>query len=139
MNIPPFSLFSAISELFVTAGVLYAVIKAVRGGEFAKWLLGGVLLFELCVNIVYMTGRASEADRSVELSTGMKIFFAAHGTLSLLMFLALGITYLWSLYGMSKEGDNWYKSHPRGTWTLVFFWMVSVISGELIFVTRYLI
>lgn len=138
MNIPFFSLFSAISEVFVTAGVLYAIVRAVRGKGLPKLLLGVVLLFELCVNIVYMAGRASQADRSTELSTAMKLFFAFHGTLSLLMFLSIAIIYLLSLYGESKEKENWFYRHPRWSWVLVFFWMVSVLSGETIFVLRYI-
>ena len=57
MNIPAFSIFSAISEIFVTIGVLYAIITGIRSGKIPKWIMGGVLLFELCVNIVYMAGR----------------------------------------------------------------------------------
>ena len=138
MNIPPFSIFSAVSEIFVTIGVLYAIIRAVRGHGLARWLLGGTLLFEASVNIIYMAGRAAQADSGTELSTGMKLFYAGHGTLSLLMFLVLAIIYMWSLYGESKKQDNWFYRHKTWSWVLVFFWMVSVTTGEAIFVMRYL-
>lgn len=137
MNAPAFSIFSAISEVFVTIGVLYAMIRAVRGNGLPKWLMGGVLLFELCVNVVYMAGRASQADKSTELSTGMKIFYALHGTLSLVMFITLAVIYLISLYGESKDEDNWFFRHPKATWGLVVFWMISVLTGEAIFFMRY--
>ena len=138
MNAPAFSIFSAISEVFVTIGVLYAMIRAVRGNGLPKWLMGGVLLFELCVNVVYMAGRAAHADKSTELSTGMKIFYAAHGTLSLVMFVTLVVIYLMSLYGETKAKDNWFFRHPKATWGLVVFWMISVLTGEAIFVMRYI-
>ena len=138
MNAPAFSIFSAVSEIFVTIGVLYAMIRAVRGNGLPKWLMGGVLLFELCVNVVYMAGRASQADKSTELTTGMKIFFAVHGTLSLAMFVTLVVLYSISLYGESKAKNDWFFRHPRATWGLVGLWMVSVLTGEAIFVMRYI-
>ena len=139
MNAPAFSIFSAISEIFVTIGVLYCIVQALRGKGLNKWLMGGVLLFELCVNVVYMAGRAAQADKSTELSTGMKIFFAVHGTLSLLMFVTLAIIYLLSLYGESKDKDNWFIRHPTASWALVALWMISVGTGEAIFVMRYMV
>jgi hypothetical protein len=138
MNIPAFSIFSAVSEVFVTIGVLYAIIRAVRGHGLARWLMGGTLLFEASVNIIYMAGRAAQADTGTELTTAMKLFYAGHGTLSLLMFLVLAVIYMWSLYGESKKKDNWFFRHPKSSWVLVFFWMVSVSTGEAIFVMRYL-
>lgn len=139
MNAPAFSIFSAVSEIFVTIGVLYAIIRAVKGEGLPKWLMGGVLLFELCVNVVYMAGRAAHADKSTELTTGMKLFYALHGTLSLVMFVTLVVLYLISLYGESKAKDNWFFRHPRASWGLVFVWMLSVGTGEAIFVMRYVV
>jgi uncharacterized membrane protein YozB (DUF420 family) len=138
VNAPAFSIFSAISEIFVTIGVLYCMVRAARGNGLPKWLMGGVLLFALCVNVVYMAGRASQADKSTELTTGMKIFYATHGTLSLVMFITLAVIYLISLYGESKAKDNWFFRHPKGTWGLVVLWMISVLTGEAIFVMRYI-
>lgn len=138
MNIPPFSIFSAISEVFVTIGVLFAIFSTLRGKPFPKVLLGVVIAFEFCVNVVYMAMRAAQADKSSELSTGMKLFFAGHGTLSLLMFLTLAVLYLISLMNEAKGQENWFRRHRLGSYVLVFFWMVSVISGEAIFYLRYL-
>ncbi|MCP4500580.1 MAG: hypothetical protein GY822_11525 [Deltaproteobacteria bacterium] len=53
--------------------------------------------FELLVNIVYMAQRAAKADTSSDLTTGMKIFFAVHGTLSLAMFIAGVVLYMLAL------------------------------------------
>ncbi len=138
-SIPTFSIFSAISEVFVTIGVLYAITTTLRNRPFPKALLGGVLIFELCVNVVYMATRASAADKGHELSAGMKLFFAAHGTLSLLMFLFLGVVYLLSLADEANKRENWFRRHRMGSYVLIFFWMVSVISGEAIFVMNYLV
>ena len=138
-TIPTFSIFSAISEVFVTIGVLYAIITNVRGKPLNWKVLGSVLAFELCVNVVYMAGRASAADKGVALTTTMKIFYAGHGILSLLMFLALVIVFLLCIVDMANERDAWFSRHPRWSWVMVFFWMVSVTTGEAIFVMRYLV
>lgn len=137
-EIPFFSWFSAISEIFVTIAVLYAVIRNLQGHRLNWKLLGLVLIFELCVNIVYMAGRASAADTSEHFSPAMKAFLAGHGILSLLMFLGLAIVFLLSVLDISSGRDTWFVRHRRLAWTFVFFWMVSVISGHTIFVIRYL-
>lgn len=138
MEIPAFSIFSAISEIFVTIAVLYTVITNIKGRPLNWKLLGGVLAFELCVNIVYMAGRAAAADKGSELTTAMKLFYAGHGILSLLMFLGLAIVFLLSVVDLSAGRDTWFVRHRRLAWTFVFFWMVSVLSGEAIFVMQYL-
>lgn len=139
MNIPAFSIFSAISEVFVTIAVLYGVLTVLKGGRFQKGLLGGTLLFELCVNVVYMARRASHADTSGELTQLMKLFYATHGILSLFMFIGLAVIYVLSLVDESNGREVWFRRHRKGTWIFVFFWMVSVLSGEAIFVLTYLV
>ena len=42
MEVPLFSIFSAVSELFVTAIVLYAIIKNMKGGPLPWKMLGAV-------------------------------------------------------------------------------------------------
>ena len=138
-SIPTFSIFSAISEVFVTIAVLYSIFQTLSGRPLPKALLGIVLVFELCVNVVYMATRASQADQSNELSTGMKIFFAGHGTLSLIMFLVLAVVYLISLGNEAKGEENWFRRHRTGAYILVAFWMISVVTGEAIFAMRYLV
>lgn len=138
MEIPAFSIFSAISEIFVTIVVLYCILTTLRGQRLPKVLMGVVLTFELCVNVLYMANRAAAADKSTELSAAMKLFFAAHGTLSLIMFLVLVVTYLVSLHSEADGEPNWFQRNRTGTYVLLVFWMISVISGEAIFVMRYL-
>jgi hypothetical protein len=138
MDIPTFSIFSAVSEVFVTIGVLYAMIATLRGKKFPKAMMGLVLIFELCVNVVYMAGRASHADESTELSTAAKLFFAGHGILSLLMFLAIAVVYLLALADESNGRENWFRRNRTASYVLIFFWMVSVLSGEAIFFMQYI-
>jgi len=89
MAIPPFSLFSAISELFVTAGVYWIVRRNWTRRPFPLGAFLAVALFEALVNVLYMANRAAAAAAGVEpVARGMKLAFAAHGTLSLLAYLA---------------------------------------------------
>ncbi len=136
-SIPGFSIFSAFSELIVTASLLYCLVGNLRGRPLPIKLMGLTLAFEICVNVVYMLNRAGEADKSSDLSTGMKIFFALHGTLSLVMILALATTYVLSAIDVKDARETWFRRHPVASWVLVASWMLSIGSGELIFVMRY--
>lgn len=139
MDIPPFSIFSAISELFVTAGVLYVIWRNWNRLKFPLWLFLTVALFEALVNVLYMANRASQAATGAhEISTGMKIFFAAHGTISLvayLVFVLLGIF----AYQEQKDGRFFFRDRPVLTWAFLIVWTISIVSGEAIFVMRYLL
>lgn len=140
MHIPPFSIFSAVSELFVTAGVLFVVRRNWTRRPFPFALFLVVSLFEALVNVMYMANRsaAASAPNATEvLSTGMKIAFAAHGLLSLvayLVFVVLGVL----AYQEQKAGRWFFRDRPALTWTFLVLWTVSIGSGEALFVLRYL-
>jgi hypothetical protein len=95
MHIPPFSIFSAVSELFVTAGVVYVIARNWNRRPFPLGLFLTVAVFEAFVNVLYMATKTARAAAGTEaISTGMKIAFAAHGLLSLLaylIFVVLGV------------------------------------------------
>ena len=138
MSIPAFSLFSAISELFVTAGVLYVVWRNWRRQPFPGPLFLGVVLFEAFVNVLYMANRASQAASGADpISQGMKLFYALHGTLSLLAFVVFVILGVFA-YQDQKMNRWFFRDHPAITWSFLLVWMVSIVSGEAIFVMRYL-
>jgi len=111
MHIPPFSIFSAVSELFVTAGVLYVANRAAAA--------------------------TSPAAKEV-LSIGMKIAYACHGLLSLvayLVFVVLGVL----AYQEQKAGRWFFRDRPALTWSFLVMWVISVGSGEVIFALHYLV
>lgn len=139
MDIPAFSIFSALSEVVVTVIVLYAILGNMRGGALRWKLLGAVLAFELCVNVVYMAIRAAHADSDSSIAGAMKLFLAAHGILSLLMFAGLIVLYLLAVVDEKMGRPTWFRRHAAMSWTFLVFWMVSVLSGEAIFVWRYLL
>ena len=141
MHIPPFSIFSAVSELFVTAGVLYVVRRNWTRRAFPFPLFLGVSLFEALVNVMYMANRASAATgpgATEVLSTGMKLAYAGHGLLSLLAYLIFVV--LGTLaYQEQKAGRWFFRERPGLTWSFLVLWTVSIGSGEAIFALRYLV
>ena len=139
MHIPPFSIFSAVSELFVTAGVLVVVGRNWTRRPFPFALFLVVALFEALVNVLYMAGRASQAaSGAAAVAPGMRLAFAAHGMLSLVaygVFVVLGVF----AHQDQKQGRFFFPSHPALTWIFLAVWVVSVASGEALFVARYLL
>ena len=139
MSIPAFSIFSAVSELFVTALVFYVVRRnwTRRLFPFGVFLVG--VLFEACVNVLYMANRAAQASSGAEhVSTGLKVFYALHGMLSLLaylVFVILGVI----AYLEQRAGRFFFRDHPVLTWSFLALWTVSIVSGETVFVVRYLL
>lgn len=138
MSIPAFSVFSAVSELFVTAGVLYVVWANWNRRLFRGLLFLGLALFEALVNVLYMANRSASASTGSEpISTGMKIFYASHGMLSLLAYVAFVI--LGALAFQEQKAGRWFfREHRVLTAIFLVIWMVSITSGEAIFVLRYL-
>jgi hypothetical protein len=141
MQIPAFSLFSAISELFVTAGVFYVLRRNWTQQTFPFALFLTVSLFEALVNVMYMANRSAAATApgaTETLSTGMKLAYAGHGLLSLvayLLFVVLGVL----AYQEQKAGRWFFRERPALTWTFLVLWVISIGSGELIFTLRYLV
>ena len=139
MNIPPFSIFSAVSELFVTAGVIYVIRRNWTQRPFPLVVFLAVALFEAFVNVLYMATRSARAAANVDqVSTVMKLAFAGHGLLSLLAFLAfvvLGVI----AWQEQRAGRYFFREHPVVTWVFAVAWTISIVSGEALFVFHYLL
>jgi uncharacterized membrane protein YozB (DUF420 family) len=140
-SIPPFSIFSAISELFVTAGVIYVIRRNWTRRTFSLGIFMGVALFEAFVNVLYMANRAAEATSGPArhaIDPGLRLFFAVHGLLSLvgyLVFVVLGVL----AYQEQRRGRFFFREHPAVTWAFLVVWTISIVTGEAIFVLRYLV
>jgi hypothetical protein len=144
MHVPAFSVFSAISELFVTAGVVFVVRRNWTRRRFPFAVFLAVALFEGLVNVMYMANRASEASTpathaaAAQLSTAMKIGFAAHGLLSLLAYLVFVVLGTFAHQEQTKQ--RWFfRERPALTWIFLAVWTISIVSGEVIFALRYLV
>jgi nitroreductase len=141
MHIPPFSIFSAVSELFVTAGVLFVVRRNWTRRPFPFALFLVVSLFEALVNVMYMANRsaAASAPATTEvLSSAMRITYAAHGLLSLVAYLVFVV--LGTLAYQEQKAGRWFlRDRPVLTWGFLVMWTISIGSGEVIFALRYLV
>lgn len=138
MSIPPFSIFSAASELLVTAGVLYVVWRNWTHRRFPGALFLAVALFEALVNVLYMANRAAQVSSGGEpLAPALKLFYAGHGLLSLLAYIVFVILGVFAYQDQKRE--RWFfAERPALTWAFVVVWAVSIVSGEAIFAIRYL-
>jgi hypothetical protein len=130
-----FSTFSAISELFVTAGVLYVVLTNYRGAGFPWKVASAVIVFEFFVNMLYMTTRMRAQSVSGEHSA-LHLLAAIHGVLSLVIF-ALFVVLAFLAYSAAKRGENFFQQRPALTWSFIALWLVSVGSGEVFYLSRY--
>ncbi len=140
MHVPAFSVFSAASELLVTAGVLYIVRRNWTRRRFALWIFLTVALFEAFVNVMYMATRAAQASAGggPPMAAGMKLAYASHGLLSLLaylVFVMLGV-FAWQ---EQRSERYFFRDRPGLTFGFLVVWLVSVLSGEGIFVAHYLL
>ncbi len=136
--IPAFSIFSASSELLVTAAVFYVLWRAYFHGDLRWGLLWVTLGFEAAVNITYMAYRiAVPSHAAADAPAWMTAVQGAHGILSLVMFIGLIL-----LAGMARavhrDGRNFFRESPALTLSFVVLWIASVASGEFIFVATYL-
>jgi heme A synthase len=135
--IPAYSVFSASSELLVTAAVFYVLWRAYARGEFRKGLLAAVLSFEALANISYMAYRAVRPSGGADLPGWLTATAALHGLLSLAMFLAL-VFFAAMAWRDDARGENFFRDHRAATWAFVGLWTVSIVSGEFLFVATYL-
>ncbi|MCB0318332.1 MAG: hypothetical protein KDD56_06210 [Bdellovibrionales bacterium] len=138
MEAPSFSTFSAVSEIFVTIAVLYVVLTNFRGKGFPKKIALAVIIFEFGVNMAYMMSRMGDHADVSTMSKGMIAFAAIHGSLSLLVFIGF-VVYAFIAYADFKKGRFFFKDHPKQTYVFIFFWMLSVLSGELLYLINYVI
>jgi hypothetical protein len=134
--VTPFSHFSAVSELFVTAGVFYFFWQAVKHGNYRWSLIAIVITFETVFNITYMAARMAQAAPATERPGWATALMAGHGTLSLLMFLGLIAFVLLGYRAARVENANLFRSHIGLTWTFVVLWSLSILSGEALYVLQ---
>jgi len=128
MHIPAFSMFSALSELFVTAGVLYVIRRNWTRKPFPFALFLTVAIFEAAVNVFYMSTRASmSATGATTLAPAMRLAY--------LVFVILVVL----AYQDQKQGRFFFPEHAALTWSFLVVWAISIVSGEGLFVSRYLL
>lgn len=140
MPTPPlFSTFSAVTELLVTAAVVWFFYNALKKADYRWGVITAALIYETLFNITYMVSRLALHTSSTDVERpGWYIGFVAfHGTLSLVMFLGLIALVVWA-YERRKQGmEDPLGAHRKLSWTFLVLWFVSIGTGELIYIMQW--
>lgn len=141
MTVPPlFSTFSALTEILVTAVVLWFFYRALKFSDYRFGIMTGALVYETGFNITYMVSRLFVHEEGITHTHAPWVtwFVAFHGSLSLLMFIGLIWIVVWSRR-QRKLGDANPLLARRGlSMTFLVLWMISVITGEIIYALYWL-
>jgi len=132
-----FSTFSAITELIVTAAVFTYLWQGWRNDRLLTGLITGALVYEIAVNVAYMTFRIISPPTTHVYPGWVEAVLPWHGILSLLMLLGL-IGLVIEAHRFGKRGENVLRLRPRTTLGFALLWTVSIVSGELIYIATYL-
>lgn len=135
-DVPAFSAFTAVTELFVTAAIFYVGYRAIADDVFETNILVASLAYEVVFNISYMTSRLFTHDHTTHHPDWLVGLLAGHGILSLVMFVGLlGLS--WAAWRRHREGGNLLAEKIGWTALFAVLWTVSILSGEAIFLLEY--
>ena len=135
MHAPAYSTFALIAEIFVSAAVFYTFYQGYKKDRFPEKVAFGAIAYEILFNISYMTYRLPEHESHFN-ETARQILGAAHGTLSLIMFLSL-IAFFTLAAKNYTAGVNYFRTHRNLTVTFLVFWSISIISGIVFYFVEY--
>ncbi|HEX7041740.1 MAG TPA: hypothetical protein VF189_00680 [Patescibacteria group bacterium] len=138
MHSPLYSTITLFAEIIVSFIVYYSLYSGYKHNKFPTKLAFGALIYELVFNITYMASRVPAQAKSARLETPFIIGLAiVHGLLSLIMFVALIVFFIfaWTRY---RKGINYFHAHKILTFTFLFFWTFSIVSGVLFYIIEYL-
>jgi hypothetical protein len=133
-DIPLFTHFTAATELLVTAAVAWFFYHALRHQDYRFGVITSALVYETAFNISYMVLRIIQHNTAVDHPTWITSFVAAHGTLSLVMFLGLIGYVAWAFVRVRRGDPHPMGASPRLAAAFLVFWGLSILSGELIYV-----
>lgn len=137
MNAPLYSTITLVAELGISAIIYYSIYKGYRHNKFPSLLAGFALLYEAVFNISYMVSQAPHHAKALRVESPFVVGLAiTHGVLSLLMFIALIVFFIfaWTRY---RKGVNYFQNHKVLTWIFLFFWTFSIVSGVLFYFVEY--
>lgn len=139
MHAPFFSTITLCTELVISAVIYYTLYSGYKHNKFPTLLAGLALLYEITFNISYMASRVPSQQHAAKVASPFLIGLAiVHGLLSLIMFVALVVFFIfaWSIY---RKGQNYFASHKILTWSFLIFWTFSIVSGVLFYFVEYII
>ncbi len=137
MHGPLFSTITLFTELIVTFIVFYTIFKGYRHNKFPTVPAFFALAYETFFNISYMFSRVPAHAKAAKATSPLLIILAiVHGVLSLIMFVALIVFFILAWRSYKKE-KNYFLEHKRITFTFLFFWTFSIVSGVLFYLLEY--
>lgn len=137
MHGPILSLITLFTELVVSLVVYYTLYKGYRHNKFPTKLAFTALAYETIFNISYMFSRVPAHAKAAKVTSPFLIVLAiVHGTLSLIMFVALVVFFVLAWKNYRKE-VNYFYAHKKITFTFLFFWTFSIVSGVLFYLLEY--
>lgn len=138
MPIPFWSTITLLTEILVTASVLYIFYTSHKTGRFPEKLAAVTVGYEILFNITYMASRIFEHKNPSELMSHAAILLAIfHGTFSLIMFVAL-LVFLFVAWRAYRKGQNYFAVHSKATIVFIVLWLVAVVSGFAFYYLSYL-
>jgi len=139
MHAPLYSTITLFAELIVSAVIYYALFQGYKKNKFPTVPVALALFYEVAFNISYMVSQVHNRVQAAKVESLALILLAiTHGILSLIMFLAL-IVFFVLAYLTYRKGDNYFVSHKILTFTFLFFWTFSILSGILLYIFSYLL
>lgn len=135
----PISITGALTSLIATPLILYAVFHARKTGEFRRWLYLGPLLFETGFLVAYMTALSFQTDRTSQTPSPADAWLGAiHGMSALVVFIGF-----WALFPITlasyRRGRNLFADRPVLTWVASGIRILTLVSGEAIFILHWVV
>lgn len=137
MHAPISSTITLLAELVISTIVYFTLYSGYKRNKFPTLLAGFALLYEAIFNITYMVSRVPSQTHAAHVESPFIIALAiVHGILSLLMFIALIVFFIfaWTRY---RKGVNYFQDHKILTWVFLFFWTFSIVSGVFFYLVEY--
>lgn len=139
MHGPLYSTITLIAEVIISAIIYYTLYSGYLHSKFPRKLAFFALFYEAVFNITYMVSRVPAHTKAARVESPFVIALAAiHGILSLIMFIALIVFFLVAAKNYKRE-KNYFKEHKKLTFTFLFFWTFSIVSGVLFYFVEYVI
>lgn len=137
MHGPLLSTITLFTELIVSSAVYYTIFKGYKHNKFPTKIAFAALLYETVFNITYMFSRVPSHAKAAHATPLFLIILAVvHGVLSLIMFVALVLFFILAWKNYKKE-KNYFLEHKKITFTFLFFWTFSIVSGILFYILEY--
>jgi hypothetical protein len=135
----PISIAGALTSLIVTPLILFAVFQARKTGEFRRWIYLGPLLFETGFLVAYMTALSFQTARTESTPSAADAWLGAiHGISALLVFIGF-----WALFPLAisqyRRGRNLFAERPVLTWAASALRVLTLLTGESIFVLHWVV